>query len=305
MQSGAGRDRRTLGSILEGDLQGSSLPSIGNALGFLELTDFEGFKKALAGLLQSASEKIRRLSLMRIDRMGLPVPGTELEEGISRENKGGNRDIAVNLLSRLDRYKNRDLSTEEMMSLSKSVDRDKRLGTAMALFGQKEFRHHAILNTLLRDPDPLVRSTAIQAAAFWKVNDACPVLIDMLSSPFYRQVFDSLVKIGEGAVEMLEQGYYRSGVEPKTLNRVTRILGRIESPEAQKALFAKIGYQIREVDEIALRALLVIKLMRQLCQKSWRLFDLQCSKSPGTWQPSLRSWTGEWGNLLKMQLRRK
>jgi AAA family ATP:ADP antiporter len=256
MQSGTGKDKEALGSILKGDLSSASMPSVRNALGFIELTDFEGFRKALAGLLQSASEKIRRFSLKRIDQLGFLIPGTGLQEGIEQENKGGNRDIAGNLIKRLDQYRKKGLNIGDMVFMTKSPDPEVRLTAAMALPELKEFNHHAVLNTLLRDPDPLVRTAAIQAAAFWKVSETVPVLIDLLGSRYYRQVFDALVQIGEPAVESLEQSYYKSGIEQVALNRITRILGKIGSPEALKSLLGKINHQNREVDNLALQALL-------------------------------------------------
>ncbi len=255
-QSGEGMEKTDIGSILTRDLKSASMPSVRNALSFIEITDFERFKTALAGLLKSASDKIRRLSLKRIDELNLPLSGTGLEDGIQQEKKGKNKDIAGNIMKRLDHYRKQKLPAEDMMFMAKSVNRDERLTVAMALFELKEFEHHAVLNTLLRDPDPLVRTTAIQLAAFWKVPEASPVLIDFLYSPYYRQAFEALVRIGEGAVESLEQSYYKSDIKQQALNRITRILGRIGSIEAQNSLLGKINYQNREVESIALTALL-------------------------------------------------
>jgi len=245
-QSDVGMDKADMGSILTRDLKSASLSSIRNALGFFEITDFEGFKNALAGLLKSASDKIRRISLRRIEELNLPLSEAGLADGIKKENKGKNKDIAGDLLKRLDRYRNRKLSEDDMMFMAKSVNREERLASAMVLYDLKEFNHHAVLNTLLRDPDPHVKTTAIQLAAFWKVSEASPVIIDFLNTPYYRQAFDALVRIGEGAVESLEQNYYKSGIEQQALNRITRILGLIGNGEAK-------------VESIALKSLLELE----------------------------------------------
>ncbi len=255
-QSDAGTAKVDIGSILSEDLNSNSMLAIRNALGFIEKIDFERLRNTLSGMLKSASEKIRRLGLRKIEELAIPLSGEDLKERIERESKGKNNDIAGSLLKRMEQYRNRNLSDDEMLLLAKSANRDERLVVAMILFELKEFNHHAILNTLLRDPDPVVRGAAIQAAAFWKVSEACPVLIDFLQSPFYRQAFDALITIGEGAVESLEQSYYKSGIGQKALNRITRILGRIGGPEAQRFLIAKINYQNREVETIAIQALL-------------------------------------------------
>jgi len=117
------------------------------------------------------------------------------------------------------------------------------------------FDHHAVLNTLLRDPDPGIKNLAIKVAKEWKVADAVPILIDFLSTPYYRQAFEALVQMGENAVELLEQTYFKTGVEQKTLNRITRIIGQIGGEAAISSLVGKINYQNREVEGYALRAL--------------------------------------------------
>lgn len=256
-QSETGTGKSGIGDILNNDLSGSSIITIRNALSYIEITDFTGFKKALSGLLKSASDKIRRIALAIIDELNLPMSG--LEDGIKQENKGKNKDIATSLLERLDNYRTRKMSADEMLLLAKSVNREDRLLVAMSLFELKEFRHHAVLNTLLRDPDFRVRETVIQASAFWRVSEAGPVLIDFLDTRYFRQAFDALVQIGEGAVESLEQSYYKSGINQKILNRVTRILGRIGTDQAKASLLGKLNYQNREVERIALRALLELE----------------------------------------------
>ncbi len=255
-QSEADREKVDISSILARDLNSASMPSISNALGFIEITDFSGFKQALAGLLKSASDKIRRLSLRRIDELNLPLSGEGIEEGLQTENKGKNKDLAGSLMKRLGAYRNRKISPEEMLAMAKSIQPDERMAAAMACFGLKEFKHHAVLNTLLRDPVQAVRTTAIQVAAFWKVSESSPILIEFLATPYYRQAFDALVEIGEGAVEILEQSYYKSGIGQKSINRITRILGRIGGEEARNSLLSKINYQNREVEGIALQSLL-------------------------------------------------
>lgn len=255
-QSDATAKRADIMNILSRDLNSTSVTEIRNALGFLQAMDFEGFKKALAGLVKSASNKIRRLSLNKIDELNIPISEVGLENELQKESRGENRDIAGNIMERLDQYKNNKLPAEEMLLMTKSPNREQRLGVAMALFELKGFRHHAVLNALLRDPDPMIRTSAVQAAAFWKVSETCPVLLDFLNTSYYREAFDALIRIGEGAIEPLEQSYYKSGIGQITLNRITRILGRIGNPRAIECLLAKINDQNREVESIAIQSLL-------------------------------------------------
>jgi hypothetical protein len=258
-QSGKASEKTDMKSILSRGLSSSSMPEVGNALHFMEITDFEGFQKALSGLLKSASSLLRRLSLRKIDELNIPIQGNELEEEIKLENSGNNRDIAGGLMNKLEEYRKRRPADEALVRMAKSSDRNDRIAVVMALFEGKEFRQHAVLNTLLVDPDPVVRSAAIQAAAFWKVPQAVPVLIDLLSTPYYRQAFDALVKTGEEAVENLEESYFKTGIHLTTLLRITSILGKIGHQRAVESLASRIGYQDREVEHVALQCLIDLK----------------------------------------------
>ncbi len=244
-----------LRSLLQGAMAHDSEPTVVSALSFIERIDFAGFKSALAKLLESSSQKIRRISLRKIFEQNVPVTGKALLDRIKGEKSKENMALAGDILDRTGKAGKKTLSADEMLLLAKSASRQDRMAAGMLLLETEKFNHHAALNTLLRDPDPAVRNLAIQAASTWKVGETVPVLIDFLSTPYYRQAFDALVQIGEGAVEQLEQSYYKTGIRQQTLNRVTRILGKTGGEAAKASLLNKINYQNREVEAYALKAL--------------------------------------------------
>jgi len=242
-------------AILEGAMTHDSEPAVHNALSFIERVDFAGFMNALKELLGSSSQKIRRISLRKIFEQNIPVTGKDLLDRIRGEKANENKEIANHILERAGKTSKKNITKNEMLLLAKSVTPGNRIQAGLLLFETDKFDHHAVLNTLLRDPDQAVKNLAIQAAQTWKVGDAVPVLIDFLSTSYYRQAYEALVQIGPDAVELLEQSYYKSGVTQQTMNRVTRILGQIEDIAATPSLLNKINYQNREVEGYALRAL--------------------------------------------------
>ena len=254
-QSGEGPDEEDIQSLLEGALKHDSEPAVHNALSFIERIDFAGFMNALSNLLGSTSKKIRGISLKKIFDQNIPVTAKDLLEKIQREKSGENMGIATHILERIGKTGSGKISKDDLLQMAKSASSKERYAAGMYLFEIDKFDHHAVINTLLRDPDKAIRNLAIEAAKTWKVTDTVPVLIDFLSGGYYRQAFEALVQIGEGAVEMLEQSHYKSGITQQTLNRVTRILGHIGGEAAISSLVNKINYQNREVERYALRAL--------------------------------------------------
>ncbi len=254
-QQSAGEAEEDFRTVLDGAMKHDSEPVVHNALSFIEKIDFAGFMTALTNLLGSTSKKIRGISLKKIFDQNIPLTGKDLMDKIKGEKSGENKEIAGHILERAGKSGKDRISKDDLLLMAKSATQEERLAAGMYLFSIDKFDHHAVLNTLLRDPDPAVRNLAIEAAKTWKVSDTVPVLIDFLSTVYYRQSFEALVQIGEAAVEMLEQSHYKSGVTQQTLNRVTRILGKIGGQAAIASLVNKINYQNREVEGYALRAL--------------------------------------------------
>jgi len=254
-QSEDAPEQEEFGDILAGAMKQDSEPMVHNALSFVQRIDFAGFLNALTSLLGSSSQKIRNISLRKIWEQNIPLVEKEMLDRIRGEKAKDNKDLAAQLLQRIHKDDKGKITKDEILLLAKSASPGERLAAGMLLLEQKEFDHLAVLNTLLRDPDPAVKNLAIQAAGIWKVADTVPILIEFLSTPYYRQSYEALVQIGESAVELLEQSYYKTGIAQQTLNRITRILGRIGGEAAIQSLVNKINYQNREIEAHALRAL--------------------------------------------------
>ena len=292
-----------LRDILEGALARDSEPVVHNALSFIERIDFSGFMNALSNLLGRSSQRIRNISLRKISEQKIPVTGLELLNRIKGERAQENKVIADQILSRVSPAGKSRISKDEMLRIAKSASVQDRLAAGMLLFESDKFDHHAVLNNLLRDPDHGVKNLAIQAAKTWKVVDAVPVLIDFLSTPYYRQTSEALVQIGESTVELLEQSYYKSGIAQQTLNRVTRILGQIGGEAATASLVNKINYQNREIESHALRALknmnyqaneqvlqgIIVGVRSDVLQIAWYLAALHTTKEHFTGDPLERA----------------
>lgn len=112
------------------------------------------------------------------------------------------------------------------------------------------------LTVLLRDIVPEVKVNAIKAASKIKSTDLCPVLIEFLGHPrFNKYAFDSLVKIGEPALNALDQGFYKTGNSDDVLGKIMQIMGHIGGKKAMEYLLGKLNYHRSYVVLEALKSL--------------------------------------------------
>ncbi len=112
------------------------------------------------------------------------------------------------------------------------------------------------LTVLLRDIVPEVKINAIKAASMVKSIELYPVLIEFLNHPrFNKYAFDSLVKIGEPALNSLEQGFYKTGTSDDVLGKIVQIMGHIGGKKAMEYLLGKLNYHRSYVVLEALKSL--------------------------------------------------
>lgn len=111
----------------------------------------------------------------------------------------------------------------------------------IGLTGSEDYTQN--LTVLLRDIVPEVKINAIKAASMAKSTELCPVLIEFLDHPrFNKYAFDSLVKIGEPALNALDQGFYKTGTSDDVLAKIVQIMGHIGGRKAIEYLLGKLNY---------------------------------------------------------------
>jgi len=238
------------GEMIQDDIKKGSLSTILNGLNISRIIDLEGFKSLILELIGSKKKSIQNYSAMQIKELELNLVPGEVEKQLKQGGSNGN------LLKYLKDYFNslsgKEIKEEQFASMAKSSNSGDRKKVARAMLELKEFHELPILNTLLRDSNLSVRIAAIQVVLHWKVVETVPVLIDLLSTPVYAPAAIALHKLGEPALEGLENAFYRSGIDDLILLRVTNIMGLIGTTEAINYLLSKINHHNRK---IALQAL--------------------------------------------------
>jgi AAA family ATP:ADP antiporter len=234
----------TAGVIREGFTRGPEV-NILNGLKISEIIDLNSFKEAVLQCLENASKLVRKFSISKIKEHGLKDTVTEIEK--KSKLSAEDRKMLKSLVDYMNDKLSADISKEKLSRLVKSASRDDRIKVARFLQEKESFDHLPTLNTLLRDNDPDVKITAIQVTSHHKVPETIPVLIDLLSTRFYRYAFDALVQVGEKAPESLENAFYRTGISNQTLIRIIRIMERIQTPETDRYLINKINHHNHQI----------------------------------------------------------
>jgi len=216
-----------------------------NGLKVSELIDLKNFKEAVLQCLWNASEMVRGFSVRKVKEHRLKESVAEIEK--KPKLTTAERNILKSLADYLNDTISPEISEEKLSHLVKSVLTDDRIKVARFLHEKESFNYLPILNTLLRDNDPNVKIAAIQVASHHQVLETIPVLIDLLPTRYYRYTFDALLQMGEKATESLENAFYKTGISDQTLIRITRIMGRIHTPETDRYLANKINHHNRQI----------------------------------------------------------
>jgi len=96
---------------------------------------------------------------------------------------------------------------------------------------------------LLNDADPKVRKTALATSAKKFNGEVINAVIDNLNLPQYSNLaMNSLVLMGNAALNYLDSGFYRSGQNTQIMLRIVQVLGHIGGTRAKELLWNKIDY---------------------------------------------------------------
>jgi HEAT repeat protein len=113
-----------------------------------------------------------------------------------------------------------------------------------------------IILNLSRDIEPEVKASAVRAMARLNCAEHSHVLIGYLSTPnFFQFAFEALIKIGDPALDILEQVFLRPDADNTLLSRIIRIYGKIGTPKAIDLLLTKIENQNRYLTRQAILSL--------------------------------------------------
>ena len=129
-------------------------------------------------------------------------------------------------------------------NLLKAINKEQKItGVRLLNADKKKVVTQTQLNSILRDSYPEVRIEGIKMAGKSMNPEFTQVLVDFLgSSMFYSYAFNAILDIGEACLPMLEQAFFKTGLNTKTLRRIIRIMGIIGGEKAIQYLLPKIFY---------------------------------------------------------------
>ncbi|MBN1416067.1 MAG: hypothetical protein JW973_13280 [Bacteroidales bacterium] len=228
------------------------------ALSLFERIEPIQHEKHLIGLLASSSFEIKKYLLEKIDEYSVLNALPVLKEAPSlkeTQNKEAHT-LARRIMNRFETKLSFGQDKETLTLLSNSHNINDRILAAEIAGTSGKMDWNDIVMSLSRDIEPEVKISAIRAMARLNCAEHSHVLIGYLSTPgYYQFAFEALIKIGDPALESLEQVFLQPDADNTLLSRIIRIYGKIGSPKAIDLLLTKIENQNRYLTRQAIFSL--------------------------------------------------
>jgi ATP:ADP antiporter, AAA family len=163
------------------------------------------------------------------------------------------------LLALIEHYLRRNhLANKDIDAAFRSADKNEIFAALVQTAVRKEIDYVPHIITLLRDRDVILRSAAIETAGIMNVRELGGYLVDYLGNPeLYAITWSSLVRMGEGILENLENAFYKTGAPLKVQQRIVSAMIAIGGEKANEYLFTKINYHNRTIREAAIAGLYI------------------------------------------------
>ena len=188
-------------------------------------------KSIVRDFAQQKMNAVRGLSVS--DKYIVTASEKDAETG---RNKLSNFDL-LNLLSE------GDISVKRIATLCRSESEQDRQYGAELIGNMQSDDAVFYLVELLSDYNARVRIAAIKASEKKHTYEVLMALIENLnSSRFSNFAKSALVLIGEGALQALDNSFYKSGQDAKLMVKIVQIIGRIGGSNAIAMLWNKIDF---------------------------------------------------------------
>jgi hypothetical protein len=228
------------------------------ALSLFERIEPIQHEKHLISLLASSSFEIKKYLLEKIEEYSVLNALPVLKEApLLRENQYKETHALVShILNRFETKLSFGQDRESLTQLSNSHNITDRILAAEIAGTSGKMDWNDIVLGLSRDIEPEVKASAVRAMARLNCAEHSHVLIGYLSTPNYFQfAFEALIKIGDPALDILEQVFLQPEADNTLLSRIIRIYGKIGTPKAIDLLLTKIENQNRYLTRQAILSL--------------------------------------------------
>lgn len=149
-----------------------------------------------------------------------------------------------------------DIQKARIQRLARSLDSNDRHYSAELLLHSQNKENIGFLIELLNDSEPKVRSAAIKTATKKNDNEVISALIENLGNIQHgNEAMNALILIGEPALPLLDNSFYRSGQASAIMLRLVQIIGAIGGARAKEMLWNKIDYPDKVIVSEVLLAL--------------------------------------------------
>lgn len=259
--SGEGQERLEVGykliaSRLESNLQVDDSAKAVFSFKLLEKIEPGKVSVWLNSLMKNSQETTKDFAQRKMNELkGLSVS----ENYVIRIDKNKESDDK-NILTRneLDLILNSggDIQKTRIQHLARSTNIKDRHYCAELLLHSQNRENISFLIELLNDNNQKVRSAAIKTAIKRNDNEVILALIENLSQPEYAsEAMNALILVGEKALSLVDNAFYRPGQHSTTMLRLVQIIGVVGGNRAKEMLWNKIDYPDKVVVSQVLLAL--------------------------------------------------
>ena len=197
------------------------------------------FETKISGLINHQNEIISQYALQKVTQSRLIDLYSLLPKNVISE---------LEVLERVNVKIDKSPGVEKIIELTKSKGSEERILAAylMGKFYQPEF--FVYLKALIRDLQLPVKIAAIKAATYTGKKEFCNLIIDYIDTTgLIPYVYDSLVTYGEDALDIIDQYFYKTGVNHRILLRIIKLIGQIGGEKAKLLLVKKLDHPNEEI----------------------------------------------------------
>jgi ATP:ADP antiporter, AAA family len=259
--SGEGQEQLEVGykqiaTRLESNLQAEDSAKAVFSFKLLEKIEPARVNVWVNSLIKNAQETTKDFAQQKMNELkGLSVSENYVIR-IDKDKESSDKNILTR--SELDMVLNSggDIQKTRIQRLARSTDLNDRHYCAELLLHSQNRENISFLIELLNDNNHKVRSAAIKTAIKRNDNEVITALIENLGQPEYAtEAMNALILVGEPALPLLDNAFYRPGQSSATMLRLIQIIGVIGGNRAKEALWNKIDYPDKVIVSQVLLAL--------------------------------------------------